>query len=63
MILKEVNLNSFKGIWCQVTERVEFGENGKYFLKIETVAGREILFEYENTNIPSSIEIKLKRKR
>ncbi len=49
--LRQVELAPFKGTWCEVTERVLFGENGSYAIKITTVLDNTTLFQYENNDI------------
>ena len=49
--LHEVNLAPFKGAWCEVTERVLFGEQGVYSIKITKVSDDSTLFNYENDDI------------
>lgn len=49
--LHEVNLAPFKGNWCEVTERVFYGEQGTYSIKITKVSDGTTLFNYENDDI------------
>ena len=49
--LHEVNLAPFKGNWCEVTERVFYGEQGTYSIKITKVSDGSTLFNYENDDI------------
>ena len=49
--LKETNLTPFKGVWCEVTETVEYGESGRYDLIIKKVSDNSTLFSYSNNDI------------
>lgn len=49
--LKEVDLIPFKGIWCEATETVTYGESGTYEILIKKVSDNTTLFSYSNDNI------------
>ena len=49
--LDKVDLAPFLGTWCEATERVLFGENGTYEIKITRVSDNTTLFSYSNNEI------------
>ena len=49
--LHEVNLAPFKGVWCEATETVTYGESGTYDLVIKKISDNTTLFEYSNDAI------------
>jgi len=49
--LDKVDLEPFKGTWCEATERVLFGENGSYSIEITRISDNRTLFSYENDDI------------
>lgn len=56
--LHEVDLTPFKGVWCEATETVTYGEKngaigerGTYDIVIKKVSDNSTLFNYSNNNI------------
>ena len=49
--LQQTDLTPFKGIWCEATENVLYGENGMYSIQITRVSDGAILFSYSDSNI------------
>ena len=49
--LTQVDLAPFKGVWCEVTETVLYGENGTYDVVIKTVSDNTTLLSYTDNDI------------
>ena len=49
--LSEVDLSPFKGIWCEATETVTYGESGTYDIVIKKVSDNSTLFSYSDNDI------------
>jgi len=49
--LHEVDLAPFKGVWCEATETVLYGENGTYDIEIKRVSDGVSLFSYSDNDI------------
>ncbi len=49
--LHEVDIAPFLGVWVEVTETVEYGENGKYDIEIKQVSNGNVLFTYTDNDI------------
>lgn len=49
--LLELDLASFKGIWCEATATVLYGETGTYSLIIKKVSDNSTLLSYNNNNL------------
>jgi hypothetical protein len=50
-VLKEVNLEQFKGVWIEVIEKVTYNINGQFAIVLRKVSDGDTLFSYDNNNI------------
>ena len=50
-LITRVEIEPFKGHWCEVKETVLFGENGTYDVEINRLSDGLSLFTYRNDNI------------
>ncbi|MDD7914647.1 T9SS type A sorting domain-containing protein [Polaribacter ponticola] len=49
--LIKVDLSLLKGHWVEITEKIAFGNNETYSIKIERIDNQKVVLEYKNTNI------------